>query len=685
MTLKYVSYPIAPRGLATSFTETELPEEYATEFTNRFINAAGGAELRQGIVAYDAIVPGAPNITGLHEMIIGETSVQFASAAGIIYKLSTDETSWSAVYSLGDTSGIYKSIQMGKKLIFYNGIDRNIYTEDGTTFKELKGIIEVGSSDSGTSQTGIAESDITNWITETFVKTNDLVYNATKDAYGIITVVATASVTHTNISVSAVGIGKTTSSQIAGDAYQIIDLVELNVIPTNVTNDNVAVCGNDSTTTIIVSAVPDWTKTEIRPDDYIRNTTKGWVTQVTAIATGQLGIVNAPVSAGDSLIFMKPAMPISVHAHVHYGRSYMVDERNQRQAVISGPDDPTDLTTDAGTLDSTLLSFGSYQPTADRLVAFATFQRFLAICGMRNVFLFEGTTPIVDVTTKSVDFDPVGMFPQGVINSDSVLSLGDNLVYMSSDGVQSISLQSDASTLGRDNLSEALRKTIREELAAADPTSLKIFHYPKRSWLCVKIGNKLYVYNYTPYFGIGGNENAQFPTNKGSWSTFTGPFAQQNVYLVLSSGTLICAGANGKVYKFDQNTYTDDGAKYSTVYRTGWLSIGDRNRRSPNKKLVHYIQPVIDAGAPIQYTITAEGPFDSTSVETRVITINPSRNVIGQAVIGTAKIGGSSVVDKKYSLRCRGKEIRFTFSTDGGVGPDILARFVVFYTSHGVT
>ena len=35
------TYQIAPNGLATSFTDSELPLEYAGRFRNRYINAAG--------------------------------------------------------------------------------------------------------------------------------------------------------------------------------------------------------------------------------------------------------------------------------------------------------------------------------------------------------------------------------------------------------------------------------------------------------------------------------------------------------------------------------------------------------------------------------------------------------------------------------------------------------------------
>ena len=63
------TYPIAPRGLATSFTESELPLDFADRFKNRFINAAGGAEKRPGMTQLGVPVAGAPMLTGAHEQI----------------------------------------------------------------------------------------------------------------------------------------------------------------------------------------------------------------------------------------------------------------------------------------------------------------------------------------------------------------------------------------------------------------------------------------------------------------------------------------------------------------------------------------------------------------------------------------------------------------------------------------
>ncbi len=685
MALQYTVYPIAPKGLATSFSEAELPDDYALKFRNRFINAAGGAEKRRGIVQYGDTVPGSPNITGIHELMLptGET-VLFCSANGIIYRY--DNPTWTNVYALGTNTAIYDSVQMGDRLIFTNSVDRNLYTKDGITFSEHMGVIERSRASSGTGATGLHDANITNWVTNSDVAINDLVYNQTRNAYGVITLLTTASASHTNIGPAAVGIGYATTTASSGDTYAIIDLVELNIIPTGLEEDNIALAGSTSYTSITVSAVADWNKTFIRKGDYIRNTTKNWVTQVTAFTTTQLLINRASSDVGDSLLFFRPAMPISGKAHTHFGRLYMVDSRNTRDVVVTGPDNSEDVTTDAGTLDSTIIRFGNLQPQADKLQCFASFQRFIAFLGLRNVYLFEGTDPIVDETDGQRDFNVIGLFPQGTVSRNGGVSIGNDLVYVSVDGVQSITLNNSSTTLGRSNLSEPLRKTLRDKIANTSSNNIFVFHYPRRSWLCVKIGSELYVYNYTPYYGRSTTySNQQFDpqTSQGSWSLFDGLFAQMNIYLVIANGSLLCGGAGGKVYLFDTEVYNDDGQTYNTEYQTGWLSMEPRNA-SPRLKGGKYIQPVLDTGEPITYTITAEAPFNLESNDTVTVNLAGESNSIGQWTIGSSPIGGTSIVDQKIALRWRGKECRFTFSTNDTLGPDVLSRFIVFYTKHGV-
>lgn len=681
--MREVSYPIAHKGLANSFTESETPIKYALQFRNRFINAAGGAEKRQGIKQLGDIIAGSPNLTGMHELIKPDgTAVLFSSGNGTIYKFN-DTSAWSSVHTLANTDKI-RSVQMGKKLIFYNGNDRNQFTEDGSTFAELVALLNAGETASGSGSTTLQDADVTNWADDTLVNINDLVHNQANGAYGIITALASASASHTQIGgTGATGIGIASTAQTSGDRYRIIDLVELNIIPTDGEDDNVATAAaSTSATGITASAVSDWTKTDLRVGDYIRNTTRTAVTQVTAISTAAVRCVGVSAqTTGDALIFLKSAMPVTKNAHVHFGRLYMIDERDQNKIRISGPNNPQDMSVGAGTLDGASFSFGDQQPQGDTALAMASYQRFFAVGGAQNIYLFQGSNPIVDVTGDTSDFAIIGLFPQGVKSADSIVNIGNDLVFITPDGVQTASLSSDASTLARSNISEAIKTHIRGEIAEASLEDIQTFHYPKRSWFVAKIGNELYVFNYTAYLGedIG---LAKPEPDIGSWSEFDGKFAEQNAYMVRSNNDLVCCGAGGKVYQFDQGTYNDDGSNISTAYQTTWLTTYEPKARSVRVKEGKYIKPIFDVGSTIPYTIQVEAGFGGEATETITVSAQGGRS-IGTAVIGSDAIGGSPITDTKYALRWRGEQARITFTTDDAKGPDTLSRFVLYVNDFG--
>lgn len=681
------TYAIAPRGLATSFTESETPVLYARRFRNRFINAAGGAEKRQGISAFGSTIATTPTLTGLHELVKADgTTIFFTSGEGAIW--SEDGGTYTQVHSGLDSAARLKSMQMGSRLIFFNGVDRNFYTEDGTTFTELRAMSEKGQATSGTREDILMDSEIDNWVTDTDVVENDLVYNLTQGGYGIITAVATATIAHTDISPTATGIGIATATAASGDRYQIVDLVALNVIPTDDGDDNVAtLAASSSATGIYVSAVADWTKTDVRVGDYIRNTTRTAVTQVTAISTAALrvhGITSQVV--GDSIVLLKSAMPITTNGHVHFGRAYYIDARDERLIRISGPNDPTDMTTDTGTIDSASLKFGDLQPKGDKVLTLDSFQRFLVITGKSNVFMYQGTDPIADTSGAATDFDIIGLFPQGAVSSEAALSIGNDFAFVTPDGVQSISMVGDASSLGRANLSEALKSTLRTEIANTPEDDIQTWHYPSRSWYLLKIGSQIYVYNYTIYLGpeeVNRAAGTDLSVKGGSWSMFDGKFARQNTYFVRNDGTMYCAGAGGKVYKFDDGDYDDDGEIFNTEYQTPWLTL-DEPKRTVNIKQGHYIKPVIESYTNISYTIVAEAGFDLTSTDTIIVTASGGSQPIGTAKVGTSKIGGSPVANFKHALRWRGEQARFTFSTFDNNGPDTISRYTIYATTYGV-
>jgi hypothetical protein len=692
LALTEISLPIAPRGLATSFTQSETPIQYALSFKNRFINAAGGAEKRQGMQQLGNTVPGTPKLTGIHELVTDDgTATLFASSNGTIY--SFDGTNYTQVFTGWDVNSPIRSKQFDDKLIFYNGVDRNIYTEDGITFRQLNAVVEAGVLAADTSAAGAKDGNVTDWVTNTFVVENDLLHNRTLDAYGVINTVTTAQAAHSIIGTAqATGLGiatVTARNQAPGDAYQILDLVELNVIDVDGVMDNTSTNTSGSTATTIKVNGTDFSTTEMKVGDFVRNTTRAAIAKVSAINASALTVTSvASQTAGDSLIFLKEAMPIAKDAHVHFGRYYQIDARDQKKVRISGPNNPEDMTNDAGTLDTSTFNFGALQPQGDIAIAMESFQRFFAIGGRENLYLYQGIDPIKASAGGSTSFDIIGLFPQGVVASEGMVSIGNDLIFLTPDGIQSAELGGDASQINRSNLSEAIKVTLRNLVQNTPDSQIQVLHYPRRSWFMLKIGSQIYVFNYTTNIGkdqiILEGSPGSLPQG-GSWSLFDGKFARQNFYLVRDSGDLVCVGDGGKVYQFDiEGLYADDGEAYTTEYRTPWMDFTELSRRYHDVKIkeVKYIKPIFESGANTEYTIRLEGGLETESTDSITVGVSGGSGTIGTATLPFV-IGGANAQNTKYSLRGSGEQFRLTFSTSDTNGPDVLSRYTLYVNYRG--
>lgn len=665
-------------GLGTEFALSSTPREYSRSFVNRFINLRGDAEKRPGMSRLGNQVSGAPTITGIHEYVdrVGNVTL-LVSAAGTIWKYNTSTQNYDQVLTGKDASSRLVSVQMNDKLIFTNGVDRNFYTDDaGTTFKELKALMETGqASSTSTSAASLSDSNITNWLTQTFVTTNDLVYNATRNAYGIVTAVTSGRVDHTPISTTSTGIGVATSgAQTTGDRYEIIDLVALNIIPSLVGDDNFGTLRSGSSSTVISVSGVDFSTTEIELGDIIYNTTRAAVTNVTSVSANVNVVAVSGQTSGDSIQLFKSAMPISTWPHVHYGRLYMVDARDQSLVRISGPDDPQDFTTYQRTLEATSQQYGARQPQAERILTLKTFQQYLVAGGERNVYADSGQSPIVDTSAESYSFSPVGLFPQGCASRFAIESIGGSMVFGANDGLRNFNAVYNNQTFQTSNISEAIKTELARAIASrsSDADSIQTVHYPRRNWLLFKVGDTIYNYNYTPYYEAG-NINA---TGYGSFSKFTGKFAQQQCYYVRKSGDFLCAGANGYVYVFDNGSYADDNEPIPTVIETGYLKLVETQESTQIKSVV-YARPIFETSVPIEYNVTILGDYDQNNTDTVSFT---TRGVgeVGFAVVGSSPVGGRRVNETKVPLRAKGQVFRIQFTTNSTQGPDIITGYTLY-------
>ncbi len=677
-----VNYKIPANGLGTDFSESERPLTFAEVYTNRFRNVTGGAERRPGMVRWNQQIAGNPNLTRLHEWVsnTGDTSILTTDDNGNIWRYSTSANNWISVIT-GKASVRLLSGQAEDKLIFVNGVDRNFYTNDGgQTFKELKALITQGTLAGGSNATTVIDGNISNWVNNTLVTNNDIIHNITLDAYGIVSTVASAALTTTIIGSAGTGAGKATRDSAPNDLYELIDYVSLNVIPqTGQAPTSTATAGTGTTTLVIAVSGVDFLTTEMRTGDFVYNTTRSAIAMIgTVSANANITQAIAGQVSGDALAFFKSAMPITSWIHVHYGRTYFLDARNQHRVVISAPDDAQDVTTYQKTLDATSYSFGTQQPTGDVIQSMTTFQGYFVAAGKKNLYIYQGATPIADTSTTGIDFTPRSFYPNGVFSRFGLGTNGVDLLHITTEGLQAVTVTTFSNTTNQNNVSLPIRTQILNAILAATPDNVQLTFYPRRSWLIVKVSDQCYILNTNPSYDDSGELK---PGN--SWHLFSGLWAQQNHYFIRSNGDLMACGANGKVYQLDSSAATDDGQIISTNLTTAWLRL-EEPQNTIRIKQGQYINPIFESGADIGYNISVVAGWDNYSSDAIVVSAQGGGQ-IGTAIIGTTPIGSGFFAQRnKLPLRWRGEQARLQFVSESSAAPDVITGFTLYGNIAGI-
>lgn len=676
-----VTYRLPSQGLGTDFSQFDRPINFAATYTNRFRNITGGAERRPGmLVLTSAGVPGAPNLTRLHEFVdqYGNETLMTSDDFGNLWVLGA--SAWSSILT-GKAFSRMISAEANNKLIFCNGVDRNFYTNDaGQTFQELKALITQGTLSSSSSANAVADGNVSNWISNTLVANNDIVYNNTLNAYGLVTTVASAQLGITTIGSAGSGAGLASRDNGGGDAYQLIDYVSLNIIPDGTgANTDVGVAGTGTTTTVIAVSGVNFANTEIRADDFIYNSTRGAIAHVAAISANVnlLEAITGQVT-GDSLVFFKSAMPISSWVHVHYGRVYYLDSRNNQRVVISAPDDPQDVTTYQQTLDSSSFSFGTQQPTGDSLLSMNSFLSYFVASGKRNLYIYQGNTPIQDSSQTIINFTPIAFYPNGLAGRFGLATNGGDLLHITVDGLQAIAIGNTPYSLNQNNASAPIINTFRQAInAQTNQDNIQLSYYPRRRWLINKIGDQCFILNTQAAFDSTGQQ-----TETPAWHLYTGKWAQQNHYFVRRGGDLLSCGAQGLVYLMDSSASTDNGDVITTDLVTAWLRL-EEPQLTRRIKEGFFIEPVFESNPLLSYTINVRAGLDNLSSDS-IQVVAGGTGGIGTYTIGTDAIGaGSFAQANKYSLRWRGEEFRLEFITQSSASPDVITGFSVLGTITG--
>ena len=678
--MQAINYKLPVLGLGTDFSEFERPINYAEAYTNRFRNITGGAERRPGMNIFTR-VSGNPNLTRLHEHVATDGTVTLLASddSGSIWRFNSNGSAALAHFSTTNQRRI--SAQAEDKLIFVDGFDRNIFTDDGgQTFGYLQAIITKGIAAAGSNATTLIDGDISNWIGSTLASNNDIVHNVTLEAYGIVSTIASASLTHTTIGLAATGAGAAVRDQQPGDAYELIDHVDLNIIPQgNGQNDNVATATTGTTSMVVAVSGVNFAETEIRSGDIVYNTTVGAIAFVESIsANANIHQAITGQVPGDALAFFKSAMPIASWVHVHYGRACYLDSRDKTKIVFSAPDDPEDVTTYLKTLDSTTFSFGTQQPTGDILQSMSTFQKYFVASGEKNLYIYEGVNPIADTSTTTIDFKPVSFYPNGIATRFGLSTNGSDLLHITKEGLQAINIGDSSITTVQNNASVPVRTTMLNAIAAASEDDIQLTFYPRRSWLINKVSDQCFILNTNPTYDDAGQLQSV-----ASWHLFTGQWAQLNHYFVRNNGELLGCGPGGLIYQLDSSGATDVGTRIFTSLTTAWLTL-EEPQKTPRIKQGQYIKPIFESPNGVGYTINAVAGWDNFSTDSIIVSAFGGA-VIGQAIVGTTPIGaGSFAQANKSPLRWRGEQVRIQFTSESSASPDIITGFGLYGVVGGI-
>jgi hypothetical protein len=671
------------RGVATSFGEALITKDYALDFINVYIDGDGAVRKRGGSTVIVSAAGTNASRTFVFEFIdqSGDRKL-FSADTDTIFLKDAGANTESQVFEF-DTPVNQgpRAVSMGGKAIFYNGEDRPVFTTDGSSFSELTGIIERETAAGAVSAGGVDSSAVADWVLDSNVQVNDLVYNATKNAYAVITAVVTSHIEHTTIGTTGTGLGQATENQITGDRFEIIDLVELNIVPTDTTDDNTGTGGSGTNaTTIRVSGV-NFSAKAVKKGDYVRNTTRSAIAKVSSVGTSALTVTSvAGQTTNDSLVFLRQAMPVIDVAHVHEMRGYFLDARDRKRIIVTGRNNPEDVTTNSLSLDSSSILMGNFADEDEEFVAITSYQRLLAVGGQKNIFLFSGRNPIVDTTADSEGFVLTGIFPQGVINKDCLISIGDDAVFVSPDGIQTISQISDSSDLNRSNISEQIKDTLREDIARK-ASDVSLFHYPKKSWVVVHGINfdnvstdAAAIFNYSALIQSGRrNRPSILDPKEGGWSIFRYPDngTEPNHIIRLTKGTAVAATGEGLVKWDDDSVYKDGlaGASIPTKFKTHRMDFTGSTRPSTRQKQGLYFRPLWEVANNETFRVTFQSDYDTATSATQTITVSASSTVIS---------------DKKYPVRWRGRNVTMTIETSSSTGPFLLSRHTHYGTVWGV-
>ena len=288
-----------------------------------------------------------------------------------------------------------------------------------------------------------------------------------------------------------------------------------------------------------------------------------------------------------------------------------------------------DTTNGGGTIDLVNnFAFGK-----DEIIALSTFNNQLIVFGKTNITIFN--SPVIPTSLALAD-SVVGM---GCVARDTVQTIGSDLLFLSGDGLRSLSRTIELEKMPAQDFSQNIRTDLLSQLSAANKDNIKSCWSEKEGFYLLKIGT--FVYNFDFKKLISSVKTLEVPLPKISrW------LGMEPDSLFVAKDETVYFGKQGFVAKYsgyNDSLYSDSSVVSSTYnfkYRSNWQDFGFISPEiSSLYKMPKKIKMTVNEGT--DYTINYFWAFDYINTEYRQA---------GTAILNTLVSAGAQWGTSEWNL-----------------------------------
>lgn len=193
----------------------------------------------------------------------------------------------------------------------------------------------------------------------------------------------------------------------------------------------------------------------------------------------------------------------------------------------------------------------------------------LIIFGTRSVLIYTGA----EDPTNSLTLEDI-VERAGCVGRDSIHAVGEDLLYLSQDGLRSLSRGIESSTLPLNTLSTPVKRDLIDSIKGASNSDIKAAYSPEEGFYLLRLGASYWMFDLKLRLETGDLRASRWYGNE-FLSVHT--HADGNIYF----GRAAPASGTGGISKYD--TYLDNDQNYQFRYLSTWMDL-DSDRVKISKK-----------------------------------------------------------------------------------------------------